>query len=399
MTDAPPGSDETPTITPMKIHVPRETWEGETRVPLVPASAKKLVDAGADLSVEPGIGEAIGVPDSEYEAAGAKVAQDPAAALAEAQMVLAMRPPESRVDQLVEGQIVVAALDPFRRFELVERLAARKVLAFAMDMMPRTTIAQKMDVLSSQANLAGYVAVMLAAARQTKILPMMSTPAGTIKPARVFIIGAGVAGLQAIATAKRLGAVVEAFDTRPVVEEQVKSLGAKFFKVDLGETGQTKDGYAKQLTEEQLARQREAMAAKCAESDVVITTAQLFGRPAPLIVTADMVGRMKPGSVLVDLAVETGGNIEGSKVGEEVVTENGARIVGLANLPGRVPVPASQVFSSNLANFVLHFWDKDAKTFKLDREEEHQKGCLVVADGEVVHQMIKDAMAKAKEPA
>jgi NAD(P) transhydrogenase subunit alpha len=257
-----------------------------------------------------------------------------------------------------------------------------------MEMIPRSTIAQKMDALSSQANLAGYVTVILAAERLNKILPMMMTPSGTITPSRVFVIGAGVAGLQAIATAKRLGARVEAFDTRPVVEEQVQSLGAKFIKIDLGETGQTKDGYAKALTPEQIEKQRQGMAKVCANSDIVITTAQLFGRKAPVIITKDMVAQMKPGSVIVDMAVESGGNVEGSKIDEEVKV-NGVLIIGLGNLPGRVAVHASQMYSSNLTNLIESYWDGEKKTFNLNLEDETIQGCLITHHGEIVNAAIK----------
>jgi NAD(P) transhydrogenase subunit alpha len=253
-----------------------------------------------------------------------------------------------------------------------------------MEMIPRTTLAQKMDALSSQASLAGYVAVIKAADRLDQIIPMMMTPAGTLSPARIFVIGAGVAGLQAIATARRLGARVEAFDTRPVVEEQVQSLGAKFIKVDLGETGQTKDGYAKALTEEQLAKQREAMAQHCALSDIVITTAKLFGRKAPIIITADMVKGMKPGSVIVDLAAGSGGNVEGTVADQEVVVD-GVRIIGIDNLPGEVAAHASQMYASNQANLLSHFWDAEKKAPDLDSEDEILAGCLIVKDGEIVH--------------
>jgi NAD(P) transhydrogenase subunit alpha len=256
-----------------------------------------------------------------------------------------------------------------------------------MEMIPRITRAQKMDVLSSQANLAGYAAVIIAAERIDKILPMMMTPAGTISPARVFVIGVGVAGLQAIATAKRLGARVEAFDTRPVVEEQVKSLGARFVKIDLGETGQTQDGYAKALTEEQLQRQRDGMAKVCQSADIVITTAQLFGRPAPLIVTEDMLRGMQPGSVIVDLAVESGGNVAGSEVGREVDVD-GVCIVGLANLPGTVAINASQMFSSNLYNLVDEFWNTEEKKFILDFDDDILEGCVITHEGQIVNEMI-----------
>jgi NAD(P) transhydrogenase subunit alpha len=245
-----------------------------------------------------------------------------------------------------------------------------------------------MDALSSQANLAGYVAVIMAAGKLNRIFPMMTTPSGTIPPARVFVIGAGVAGLQAIATAKRLGAIVEAFDTRPVVEEQVRSLGGRFVKIDIGETGETEQGYAKQLTDEQLAMQREGMAKHLAKSDVAITTAQVFGRKAPLILTADMVARMKPGSVIVDMAVETGGNVEGSVL-DQVVDKNGVSIMGFGTLPARVAADASQMYSSNLTHLVTHFWDEESKQFVIDLEDEIVKGSLVTHHGEICNEMFK----------
>jgi NAD(P) transhydrogenase subunit alpha len=279
-------------------------------------------------------------------------------------------------------------LDPFNQASLLKDLAGAGVSTIAMEMIPRTTLAQKMDALSSQANLAGYAAVMLAADSIAKVFPMMSTPSGTISPARVFIIGAGVAGLQAIATAKRLGAIVEAFDTRPVVEEQVRSLGGRFVKVDLGETGETKDGYAKELTAEQLDKQREVMAQHCAKSDVVITTAQVFGKKAPRIITGDMVKRMKPGSVIVDLAVDTGGNVEGS-VENKVVETGGVKILGVSPLPARVSADASLMYSNNLTNLIAHFWDEDSKSFHLNLEDEIIQGSLVTHGGEVCHDLFR----------
>jgi NAD(P) transhydrogenase subunit alpha len=306
-------------------------------------------------------------------------------------MVLRVRKPSAdEVRQLKKGSLHISFLDPFNERDLVNTLSSQGISAISMEMVPRTTLAQKMDALSSQANLAGYVMVILAAERSNKIFPMLMTPAGTITPARVFIIGAGVAGLQAIATAKRLGARVEAFDTRPVVKEQVQSLGAKFVEIDLGETGQTKDGYAKALTPEQLDKQRQGMAKVCSQSDVVITTAQLFGRKAPVVVTKDMIAQMKAGSIVVDLAVESGGNVEGSKVNEEIITSNGVRIIGLGNLPSRVAVHASQMYSSNLANLIEHFWDKEQKTFKLNQDDEIIKGCLITHQGQIVNEQIKN---------
>jgi H+-translocating NAD(P) transhydrogenase subunit alpha len=372
----------------MRIFIPRETDSRETRVPVIPQTVKRLAERGAEIVVEAGLGQPLGLPDQAYEAAGATASVDRAEELSKADIVLRLRKPAAdEIRLLRRGTVHISFLDPFNETDLVDLLAEQGVSAISMEMIPRTTLAQKMDALSSQANLAGYVAVILAAERLEKVFPMMMTPAGTIAPSRVFVIGVGVAGLQAIATAKRLGARVEAFDTRPVVEEQVQSLGAKFVKIDLGETGQTKDGYATALTEEQQARQREAMAAVCAQSDVVITTAQLFGRKAPLIVTRAMAESMRPGSVIVDLAVESGGNVEGSVLGEEVDV-NGVRIIGLANLPGRVREHASQVYSSNLGALLEHFWNNDEKRFVLDREDEIIEGCLVTHDGEIVNSML-----------
>jgi NAD(P) transhydrogenase subunit alpha len=311
-----------------------------------------------------------------------------------ADIVLRLRkPPMDEIPLMKKGCIHISYLDPFNERELVDRMAKAGISAVSLEMLPRTTLAQKMDVLSSQANLAGYVSVIIGTEQLDKVLPMMTTPAGTIKPARVFIIGVGVAGLQAIATARRLGARVEAFDTRPVVEEQVKSLGAKFVKIDLGETGQTKDGYAKELTPEQVQKQKEGMAKACAQADIVITTAQLFGRPAPRIVDNAIIKQMQPGSVIIDMAVETGGNVEGSEV-DKIVEINGVKIVGLGNLPGRVAATASQVYSANLGNFVDHFWDKQAKTFCLNLEDEIIKGCLITHAGEIVNEMYKSIINK-----
>ena len=373
----------------MQIFVPKETKPGETRVPLIPPSVKKLADLGAQVLVETGIGVALGIADDEYEAAGAQITPDRLGALGAADLVLRLNPPpREEAGAMKAGAIHISNLEPFDQAELIQLLARARVSALSMELIPRSTIAQKMDALSSQANLAGYAAVIVAAERTGKILPMMSTPAGTIAPARVFIIGAGVAGLQAIATAKRLGAIVEAFDTRPVVEEQVKSLGARFVKVDLGETGQTKDGYAKALTDAQLARQREAMARHCANADIVITTAQVFGKKAPRIITDEMIKGMRPGSVLVDLAVESGGNIEGSRPGEEIAV-HGATIIGLRNMAGRVPVPASQMYASNLTNLIEHFWDPEEKAFTLKLDDEIIQGALVTHAGEVVHPLLK----------
>lgn len=379
----------------MKLFYAKETSPGETRIPVTPAITEKLIKLGAEVLVETGIGTSLGLTDAAYTKVGATVV-GLAEGLGQADIVLRLRKPSTAgLDGMKPGAIHVSYLDPFNEHGLIHAMAERQISAVSLEMIPRSTIAQKMDVISSQANLGGYVAVILAAERLTKIFPMMTTPAGTIAPAKVFIIGVGVAGLQAIATAKRLGALVEAFDTRPVVEEQVKSLGAKFVKVDLGETGQTKDGYAKALTEEQLEKQRQAMAKHCAAADVVITTAQVFGRKAPVIVTKDMVAGMSPGSVVVDMAVETGGNVEGSVLNEEIDL-NGVRLIGLGNLPGRVAVHASQMFASNLYNFIEHFWDKKAKTFVLKREDDIIQGSLITHEGAIVHPTIKGLVTPQK---
>mgnify|MGYP001349815627 FL=1 len=374
----------------MQIGVPKETWPGEVRAAMVPANASKLIKEGFAVAVQSGVGAASGYADADYAEAGATVSDDRAALLAGSDIVMAVRKPDAAdVSSLKKGALYVSFLDPFNEKPLVESIAAQGATAISMEMVPRSTRAQKMDALSSQANLAGYVTVIQASFHLPKIMPMMMTPSGTIAPARVFVIGAGVAGLQAIATAKRLGARVEAFDTRPVVAEQVQSLGAKFVEIDLGDTGQTDQGYAKELTPEQVEMQREGQKAIISQSDVVITTAQLFGRPAPQIVGRDMVESMKPGSVIIDMAVETGGNVEGS-VMNEVVDINGVKVVGQGNLPGEVARNASDMYSNNLLNLVMEFWDSEAKTLNLDPEDEIIEACVITRDGAVVNETIKN---------
>jgi NAD(P) transhydrogenase subunit alpha len=373
----------------MRIGVTKETWPGELRAALVPAGVKKLVGLGFAVTVESGLGAQARIPDAEYQAAGATIAADPDATVADADVVVRVRKPEEHdVAALRSGVVHVSFLDPFNEKDLVKSLAAKGVTGISMEMIPRTTRAQKMDALSSQANLAGYVTVILAATYSPKMLPMMMTPAGTIQPCRVFVIGAGVAGLQAIATAKRLGARIEAFDTRPVVAEQVQSLGAKFVQIDLGQTGQTEQGYARELTPEQLELQQQGMKKVIGASDIVITTAQVFGRPAPRIVTRDMVEAMRPGSVVVDMAVESGGNVEGSVL-NEVIDVNGVIVVGLGNLPSRVARNASEMYSSNIVNLLDEFWDKDSKQLKLDPSDDIVRGCVITRGGDVVNETIK----------
>lgn len=374
----------------MQILVLKESHPQEHRVSLVPENVKKLLPLGAQIEIEPGLGETINVPDEAYTEAGATLATDLSSAKSRAEILLRLRPPQlHEVSELPRGLIHISYLDPFKETELIKALAAQGVTALSMEMIPRTTLAQKMDALSSQANLAGYAAVIYAAQKLNRIFPMMMTPSGTISPAKVFIIGAGVAGLQAIATARRLGARVEAFDTRPVVEEQVESLGAKFIKIDLGETGQTAQGYAKQLTEEQLEKQRAALARHCSAADIVITTAQVFGRPAPRILTKNMLQGMRPGSVVIDLAVESGGNVEGSQPDTDV-NQNGVQIYGLGNLPSQVAFNASTMYSNNLTHLLVHFWDKETKKFPIDLQQEILRATVITHQGEIVHETIKN---------
>lgn len=375
----------------MHCYAAKERSPGEKRAALTPITGDALVKLGLEVTAENDLGALSDYADEAYEKAGVKMTGDHAGTLASADLVLGVRKPTAEmISGMKSGAVLMSHLDPFNEPELVKQLAAAGISAVSLEMIPRTTLAQKMDVLSSQMNLAGYSAVIQAAARINKSLPMMMTPAGTISPARVFVIGVGVAGLQAIATAKRLGARVEAFDTRPVVEEQVRSLGAKFVKIDLGETGQTEQGYAKELTPEQLQMQRDGMAKVCASADIVITTAKLFGRKAPIVVTKEMVAGMQLGSVIVDLAVEGGGNVEGSKLNEEVTTDNGVIIMGDGCMEACVSYHATQVFAANLSAFIEHFWDAEAKVMKIDLEDEIMQGCLITHGGKVIHERFQD---------
>lgn len=371
----------------MICYAPAENASLEPRAALTPTTTAAFKKLGLSVRFAPGLGAASGYPDADYIEAGAEPAADHVAALAEADLILRVsKPSAADLTKVKCGSVQIGFLDPFNERELLAGLASAGVAAVSLEMIPRTTLAQKMDALSSQASLAGYAAVLQAAARLRRALPMMMTPAGTILPSRVFVIGAGVAGLQAIATARRLGARVEAFDTRPAVEEQVKSLGAKFVKIDLGgETGQTAGGYAQALTPEQVARQQAGMARLCAQADIVITTAKVFGRRAPLLVTEAMLAGMQPGSVVVDLAIESGGNVAGSVAGRDVVTPNGVTILGASCLEGTVAYHATQVLAANFAAWVTHFWDAKAGALKLDPADEILKGCLLTRDGAVVH--------------
>ncbi|TXS93894.1 Re/Si-specific NAD(P)(+) transhydrogenase subunit alpha [Parahaliea maris] len=376
----------------MRIAIPKETHPGENRVPVIPETVKKLCLLGAEVVIEPGMGTGSGFSDEHYLDAGASIQPDRNKLFAEAEVLLRLRKPTlEEVPMIPSGCVHISYLDPFNEHELVRALQQQGVTAISMEMIPRTTRSQKMDALSSQANLAGYVTVLLAANHLPSILPMMMTPAGTLKPAKVFILGAGVAGLQAIATAKRLGAKVTAFDTRPVVAEQVQSLGATFLEIDLGDTGETAGGYATELTPEQIEKQRQAQKDVIAQSDVVITTAQVFGRKPPVLVTRDMVEGMQPGSVIVDMAAETGGNVEGSVPGETVEV-NGVKIIGQANLPNNVCRDASKMYSSNLFNLVEDVWDKESKRFVVDFEHDILPGCIITHGGEVTNATIKNIL-------
>jgi H+-translocating NAD(P) transhydrogenase subunit alpha len=370
----------------MRIAIPKESDPVETRAAATPATVARLIKLGASVAVEPGLGNRAGFLDADYARAGAELIVNREDLFRQAGMVLRVGRPLIRdILLLPKDCLHVSFLDPFHEITLLRAMATQRVSAISMELIPRTTRAQKMDALSSQANLAGYMAVLWGAAHLPKVLPMMSTAAGTLLPARVFIIGAGVAGLQAIATARRLGAKVEAFDTRPVVKEQVQSLGARFTEIDIGEpAGQTEQGYAKELSPEQLERQRQGMKRICSEADLVITTAQVFGRSAPRILTRDMVSAMKPGSVIVDLAVESGGNVEGAVLGEAVQVD-GVTILGHPNLAGRVPQNASQVYGTNLVGLIEDFWDKETKTFRLNPEDEFLKQCLLTHGGRICH--------------
>lgn len=375
---------------PMNLFVQKPRNRSENRTPLTPAAAKKLKSLGISIEMPAGIGEKSSHPDAQYIDEGVIISEDVSASLSKADIVFGLDlPTATSFKSMKEGAIYIGRVEPFDNPKLIAAAAKAKVRLVSMEMIPRTTIAQKMDIISSQANLAGYQAVITGAAKLDKILPMMMTPAGTISPSKVFVIGVGVAGLQAIATAKRLGARVQAFDTRPVVEEQVKSLGAKFVKIDLGETGQTEQGYAKELTPEQIELQRQGMAKVCADSDIVITTAKLFGRKAPIIVTADMVAEMAPGSVIIDLAAETGGNVEGTEVNKEVTTDNGVKIIGIGKLENELPTHASQMYAANLTNFTEHFWDADTQTLVLNPDDEIIQGCLLTDNGEIIHPQFK----------
>ncbi|HLQ23515.1 MAG TPA: Re/Si-specific NAD(P)(+) transhydrogenase subunit alpha [Gemmatimonadales bacterium] len=379
----------------MRIAVPKESAPQEQRVALVPESCKKLIQAGYEIAVEAAAGTTAGFADAAYQDVGAAVAADPAALLGSADLVLKVNAPalaSSGRDETAwmrAGCIYLGSLMPLRNLDAVRALAARRITAFSTDAIPRSTRAQSMDTLSSMANISGYKGVLLAATELPKYFPMLMTAAGMVPPAKVFVIGAAVAGLQAIATARRLGANVAATDVRPEVKEQIESVGAKYVGIELAESAVAGGGYAKELSEEDRRRQSELLAEQCAVSDVVITTALIGGVFAPKLITADMVRAMKPGAVIVDLAADGGGNCELSRLGETTVV-GGVTILAPLNLPATMPLHASLLFSRNLTAFVQAF-TKD-KAFQLDLNDDIQRGALITHEGEVRHARTRDAL-------
>jgi NAD(P) transhydrogenase subunit alpha len=371
----------------MKLAVPRESEAGEPRVAATPDTVKKFVSLGFDVAVEKGAGTLSRIVDADYEAAGATLTADAKATLSDADVVLKVRRPSAdELPLLKKGAIVIASMDPYGHEDEVKAMAKAGISAFAMEFMPRITRAQVMDVLSSQANLAGYQAVIDASAEYDRAMPMMMTAAGTVPAARVFVMGAGVAGLQAIATARRLGAVVSATDVRPAAKEQVESLGAKFIAVEDDEFKQaeTAGGYAKEMSAEYQKKQNELVAAHIAKQDIVITTALIPGRPAPKLISKEMVASMKPGSVIVDLAVERGGNVEGSKPGK-IAKSGEVKIIGHLNVPGRIAASASALYAKNLVAFAETLVDKEAKAIAVNWDDELVKATVLTRDGQVVH--------------
>ena len=377
----------------MKIAVPKERRPYETRVAASPETVKKLTQLGAEVSVETGAGAASAMTDQAYADAGATIARSSAELYGGATVILKVqRPLAEELTQVAPGTLLVAILDPYRQGRDMQLLAEAGIVAFAMDLMPRITRAQSMDVLSSQANLAGYKAVLDAAGVFGGAFPMMTTAAGTVKPAQVLVMGAGVAGLQAIATARRLGGVVHATDVRPAAKEQVASLGGKFVAVEDEEFKQaeTATGYAKEMSKEYQAKQAALIAETIKKMDVVITTAAIPGRPAPRLVSDAMLQTMKPGAVVVDLAVDTGGNVEGIVAGE-VVARHGVKLVGYRNVASRLPAVASQLYARNLLTFLQLSVDKESKGLKVNWDDEIIKGTLITRDGGVVHPALKKA--------
>jgi NAD(P) transhydrogenase subunit alpha len=373
----------------MQIGIPAEIVAGETRVAATPETVKKYVQLGYSVVVQSGAGVASSCTDDAYQQAGATIAATAADTYKDADLVLKVRAPQAEEIGLIKnGADVLGIYAPHSNPHL-DAYAAQGVSCYAMELVPRITRAQSADVLSSQANLAGYKAVLMAANEYQRLFPMLMTAAGTVKPARIVILGVGVAGLQAIATAKRLGAVVEANDVRPAVKEQVESLGGKYIEVQMTDEekkgAETAGGYAREMSDDYKRRQVELVAKHVSQADIVITTALIPGRPAPRLVTAETVAKMKPGSVIVDMAVESGGNVEGSVPNENVVTPNGVKILGCTNIPATVAAEASALYSRNLLNFLSPMYDKEAKAFKLSAQDDVVGPTIIVAGGQVVY--------------
>jgi NAD(P) transhydrogenase subunit alpha len=376
-----------PTATKLTVGVPKETLEGERRVALIPEAVKKYVAAGLSVLVESGAGDGSFIADSTYAEAGATIVPEPPYRQADL-IIKVQKPSAAEIDVLRPGSTLIAFLSPMTSPELVNQLIEKRVTSFSMDAIPRTTRAQTMDALSSMATVAGYKAVLLAADHLAKFFPLLMTAAGTIPPAKVLVIGAGVAGLQAIATARRLGAVVEAYDTRPVVKEQVESLGAKFVEIETGATDtQDASGYAKEATSDVIQRQQEVLAERASRSDAVITTAAVPGRPAPRLISEETVKNMAAGSVIVDLAAETGGNCELTVKGE-IVERHGVTIIGTLNLPSTIPVHASQMYSKNVQNLLALMIDSNGE-FNLNLEDDIVGGTIITHDGQLLHEGTK----------
>ena len=383
----------------MLVAVPKEIYPAERRVALIPQTVPALIKAGLEVAIEAGAGESANSPDKDYEAQGARIEQDRHSLLAQADIVLMVRGPGSYpdfpaadLDALKEGTTLISFTEPLAQPEIMKDLAERNLTVFSMELMPRTTRAQSMDALSSMATIAGYKAVLAAADASPRLFPMFMTAAGTITPARVFVLGAGVAGLQAIATSRRLGAVVEAFDIRPAVKEEVESLGAKFVQLELEtEEAQDSGGYAKAQSEDFYRRQQELLAERIRNSDVVITTAAVPGKKSPVLISQEVVDSMRPGSVIVDIAADKGGNCAVTKPGEKIV-HKGVIVIGPLNIPAQVPVHASQMYAKNISTFLLHMV-KEGK-LALDLEDEITRGALVAHGGKLIHQAVVEALGK-----
>ena len=375
----------------MKIGIPKETVAGENRVAFVPALAGALLRDQHEILVETSAGVGAGISDAQYAAAGAKILGSVAELFAAADLILKVQPPSvAEAGSIREGGVYIGFLAPFANAPVLRVFVQRRITGYAMEFIPRITRAQSMDALSSQATVAGYKAVLIAAERLGKMFPMLMTAAGTVTPATVLVLGAGVAGLQAIATAKRLGARVEAFDPRPAVREQVKSLGAGFVEMEMPKDAETAGGYAKELSPEFIKKEMEAIGARLPKVDVVISTAQVFGKKAPLLVTTDMVGRMRPGAVFVDLAAEQGGNCELTRAGETIV-HGGVSIIGAGNLPATVPADASALYARNCFNLLRHLYPKPGA--QPDPADEIVKGACLIRDGEVVNETVRKLLA------